>query len=114
VAVRRRWPAFPSRAVSSANAMDPVLEWLWNGANKAGPFASMLALLWGFSQYRRAEAERKERLSLQELIYGKEGVAGILERVVAALNASTTSINSMNEAVRPLLNAVIEKMAGGK
>lgn len=94
--------------------MDPVLNFLWEAAGKAGPFAGALALLWGFSQYRRAEAERKERLSLQELIYGKDGVAGILERTVAGLNASTTSINSMNEAVRPLLNAVIEKMAGGK
>lgn len=94
--------------------MDPVLDWLWTAAGKAGPFATALALFWGYSQYRRAEAERKERLALQELIYGKDGIAGILERTVAGLNAGTTAINSMNVAVRPLLNAVIEKMAGGK
>lgn len=92
--------------------MEPILDSLMSAAAKAGPFAAVLALTWGFSQYRRAEQERKERIALQELLHGKDGVAGLIERTVRGLNDATTAITSMNDTVRPLVNAVIEKVAG--
>lgn len=82
---------------------------------KAGPFAALLALTWGVSQYRRAELERKERVALQVLLYGtgkKDDPHGLIERTVKGLNDSTHAIQSMTDVVRPLVNAVIEKAIG--
>ena len=92
--------------------MDPLAEWLWTAASKAGPFAAALALVWGVSQYKRAEQERAERIKLQELINGTEGNPGLVERTINAINNAANSTNSMTDMVRPLVAAVLEKAAG--
>ena len=95
--------------------LETFLEWLSANVQKAGPFAALLCLAWGISQYRRAEQERKERVALQVLLYGtgkKDDPLGIIERAVKGLNDSTHAIQSMTDVVRPLVNAVIEKAVG--
>lgn len=94
---------------------ETFLNWLSGNIQKAGPFAALIAIFWGVSQYRRAELERKERLALQVLLYGtgkKDDPAGMIERTVKGLNDSTHAIQSMTDVVRPLVNAVIEKAVG--
>lgn len=87
--------------------MDAFFGEVWKAAQQAGPFASLLALIWGWSQWKRAEMERAERVKLQELISGE---GGLLERVVKSINDSTTAMIGMNDSVRPIVTAMLDRV----
>lgn len=89
--------------------MDNLTDFLWGVASKAGPLAALLCLVWGVSQFRRAEKEREERIAMQLLIHGRDGNDGLLVRVTNALNNAAAAVNSMNDMVRPLIAVVLEK-----
>lgn len=89
-----------------------IINLVWTAAEKTGPLATVILAVFAITQYRRAEQERGERIKLQELINGCEDMPGLIERVVKGLNDGTNAINSMNDTVRPLVNAVVEKVTG--
>lgn len=87
--------------------IEQVFAGLWEAAKIAGPFGALLGCLFGYLMYRRAEQEREERIELQKLLIGKDGLH---ERTLKGLNDAAASVNAIGESVRPIVNAVVAKV----
>lgn len=90
--------------------MEPFVEAVWAAGKQAGPFGVLLSIIWGWTQYRRAEFERAEREKLHSLVYGD---GGLVDRTIKALNDATVAVQAVNETARPIFNAVIERVLPG-
>lgn len=90
-----------------ADVTDQFWSGLWEAAKLAGPFGTIIGIVFGYLMHRRAEQERAERIELQKLLIGP---GGLTERVVKGLNDNATAVTAIGDAVRPIIDAVVAKV----